>query len=57
MTPGTRLARRHAYAFDVDPAGRLLLIENPRAGKVAPRLQIEVVLNWIETLRRLAPTR
>jgi hypothetical protein len=43
--------------FDVDDAGRPLLIENPRAGEVARRLQIQVVLNWIETLKQMSPSR
>jgi Tol biopolymer transport system component len=43
--------------FDVDAAGRLLLAEAQRTAQTAPRMQIQVVLNWIETVKQMAPAR
>ena len=43
--------------FDVAPDGRLLFIENPRQSRQAEvNLEIYVVLNWTEEVKRLAPS-
>jgi serine/threonine-protein kinase len=41
--------------FDVAPDGRFLAIEDPSFGVSQRREEIHVVLNWFETLKRLAP--
>ena len=41
--------------FDVAPDGRFLMIEDPGFGANRQREEINVVLNWFETLKRLAP--
>ena len=43
--------------FDVAPDGRFLFIENPRQDRQAEaNLEIHVVLNWTEEVKRLAPS-
>jgi hypothetical protein len=42
--------------YDVARDGRLLMIESPNGGAGAGGHQeIQIVLNWAETLKRLAP--
>ena len=45
--------------FDTAPDGRLLLIEDPAATSAAAfkRHQFNIVLNWFEELKRLAPVK
>jgi Tol biopolymer transport system component len=41
--------------FDVGKDGRLLMIESPTGAAGGGRQEIQIVLNWSETLKRLAP--
>lgn len=43
--------------FDVGADERFLFIEDPRAGRDRAPRQIFVVLNWAETVKRLAPVK
>jgi Tol biopolymer transport system component len=43
--------------FDVASDDRFLVIEDPAFGGTRERQQIHVVLNWFETLKRLAPPK
>jgi Tol biopolymer transport system component len=43
--------------YDVARDGRLLMIESPTGSPGGGRQEIQIVLNWAETLKRLAPTK
>jgi serine/threonine-protein kinase len=42
--------------YDVAADGRFLMIENPRQGSIG-RQEIQIVLNWTEELKRIAPLK
>jgi len=46
-----------APAYDIHPDGkRFIMVSEHKDAAATPRQQINIVLNWIEELRRLAPT-
>jgi hypothetical protein len=48
---------RTATAYDIHPDGkRFIMVSAHKDAAATPREQINIVLNWFEELRRLAPT-
>ena len=46
-----------ATAYDIHPDGkRFIMVSEHKDAAASPRQQINIVLNWFEELRRLAPT-
>jgi hypothetical protein len=46
-----------ATAYDIHPDGkRFIMVSERKDADAIPRQQVNIVLNWFEELRRLAPT-
>ena len=43
--------------FDVAPDGRFLMIESPKPTVVSNRQDVQIILNWTEELKRIAPVK
>ena len=55
---GAYFAFRSGRTYDVSPDGsRFLMIKSAAPSTISPAVQLVVVLNWFEELRRLVPTR
>jgi hypothetical protein len=45
-----------ATAYDIHPDGkRFIMVSERKDAAATPRQQVNIVLNWFEELRRLAP--
>ena len=46
-----------ATAYDIHPDGkRFIMVSEHKEAAATPRQQVNIVLNWFDELRRLAPT-